>query len=102
MADWRAEGERRHEDTLEAVRATAREQVPFNVQVVSACELCILFSKCSYEIVCSILMNLAKHSRLRSGCSLEKLASFVKNVVTSNSESCLYASFMCLNIYVFQ
>ncbi|KAG2159394.1 uncharacterized protein EDB93DRAFT_1115448 [Suillus bovinus] len=31
--DWRAEGERRHEDTLEAVRATAREQVPFNVQV---------------------------------------------------------------------
>jgi hypothetical protein len=43
MADWRAEGERRHEDTLEAVRATAREQVPFNVQVVSACEPCILF-----------------------------------------------------------
>ncbi|KAG2130063.1 hypothetical protein BD769DRAFT_1453493 [Suillus cothurnatus] len=31
--DWRAEGERRHEDTLEAVRATAREQVPFNVQM---------------------------------------------------------------------
>ncbi|KAG1752144.1 hypothetical protein EDB19DRAFT_1094104 [Suillus lakei] len=31
--DWRADSERRHEDTLEAVRATAREQVPFNVQV---------------------------------------------------------------------
>lgn len=43
VADWRAEGERRHEDTLEAVRATAREQVPFNVQVVSACEPCISF-----------------------------------------------------------
>ncbi|KAG2366333.1 hypothetical protein BDR07DRAFT_1480198 [Suillus spraguei] len=31
--DWQIEGERRHEHTLEAVRATAREQVPFNVQV---------------------------------------------------------------------
>ncbi|KAG0704131.1 hypothetical protein DFH29DRAFT_913097 [Suillus ampliporus] len=30
---WRVEGEQRHQDTLEAVRATAREQVPFNVQV---------------------------------------------------------------------
>ncbi|KAG2129250.1 uncharacterized protein EDB93DRAFT_1062518, partial [Suillus bovinus] len=29
---WRTEGERRHEDTLEAVRATAQKQVPFNMQ----------------------------------------------------------------------
>lgn len=89
MADWRAEGKRRHEDTLEAVRATVREQVPFNVQVVSACEPYIyIFKKkiSSYGTVSSILTNLAKRSRLRSGCSLEKLASFAKNAVISNSE----------------
>ncbi|KAG8904985.1 hypothetical protein FRB99_000899 [Tulasnella sp. 403] len=32
MDDMRADCQRRHEETLEAVRATAREQVPFNVQ----------------------------------------------------------------------
>lgn len=32
---WRAESMQRHEDTLKAVRATAEEQVHFNVQGVS-------------------------------------------------------------------
>ncbi|OJA12256.1 hypothetical protein AZE42_04072, partial [Rhizopogon vesiculosus] len=30
--NWRNDDERRHQETLEAVRATAREQVPFNIQ----------------------------------------------------------------------
>lgn len=31
---WRADSQRQHDDTIEAVRATAREQVDFNVQGV--------------------------------------------------------------------
>lgn len=31
---WRADSARQHEETLNAVRATAQEQVPFNVQGV--------------------------------------------------------------------
>lgn len=34
-ADWRADSTRQHEETIEAVRSTAQEQVPFNVQGVS-------------------------------------------------------------------
>lgn len=32
--DWRADSLRQHEETIEAVRSTAQEQVPFNVQGV--------------------------------------------------------------------
>jgi hypothetical protein len=34
---WRAECERQNEATIDAIRATAQEQVPFNVQTVSIC-----------------------------------------------------------------
>lgn len=83
FSDWRNEGERRHQETLDAVRATAREQVPFNIQMVS---VSVLHSSLTHRDRCSILMNSVKHSRLKSECSLEKLASFVKNAVTSNSK----------------
>lgn len=33
--DWRADSQRQHDETIEAVRSTAQEQVPFNVQGVS-------------------------------------------------------------------
>jgi hypothetical protein len=33
--DWRADSARQHEEIIEAVRSTAREQVPFNIQGVS-------------------------------------------------------------------
>lgn len=39
FTDWRNDGERRHQETLATVRATAREQVPFNIQAVSVGEL---------------------------------------------------------------
>jgi hypothetical protein len=35
LLGWRVESARQHEETIEAVRATAQEQVPFNVQGVS-------------------------------------------------------------------
>jgi hypothetical protein len=31
---WRADSNRQHEETISAVRATANEQVPYNVQGV--------------------------------------------------------------------
>ena len=34
MLDFRAESARQHQDTLNSVRATAQEQVPFNVRGV--------------------------------------------------------------------
>ncbi|KAG1764864.1 hypothetical protein EV702DRAFT_92430 [Suillus placidus] len=64
MADWRAEGEWRHEDTLETDPGASP------IQCASG--------------DCLILTDLTKRLRLRSGCSLEKLTSFVKNVVTPN------------------
>lgn len=39
--DWRADSQRQHEETIEAVRSTAQEQVPFNVQGVSGLIYCI-------------------------------------------------------------
>lgn len=33
--DWRNDCERHHKDTLDAVKSTAQEQVPFNVKGVS-------------------------------------------------------------------
>jgi len=35
LADWRADCERHHQETVEAVKSTANEQVTFNVQGVS-------------------------------------------------------------------
>jgi hypothetical protein len=35
FAGWRADCERHHHETIEAVRSTANEQVSFNVQGVS-------------------------------------------------------------------
>ena len=35
LVAWREDCARQHQETLEAVRATAQEQVPFNVQGVS-------------------------------------------------------------------
>jgi hypothetical protein len=35
FADWHADSARQHEETIEADRSTAQEQVPFNVQSVS-------------------------------------------------------------------
>ena len=35
LAGWRADCERHHHETIEAVRSTANEQVSFNVQGVS-------------------------------------------------------------------
>lgn len=35
FAGWRVDSARQHEETIEAVRSTAQEQVPFNVQGVS-------------------------------------------------------------------
>jgi hypothetical protein len=35
LAGWRADCERHHQETIEAVRSTANEQVSFNVQGVS-------------------------------------------------------------------
>lgn len=34
IADFRTDSARQHEDTINAVRATAQEQVPFNVRGV--------------------------------------------------------------------
>jgi hypothetical protein len=34
--DWRNDCERHHRETIDAVKSTAQEQVPFNVQGVSA------------------------------------------------------------------
>lgn len=35
MKDWRADSARQHEEIIEAVRSTAQEQIPFNLQGVS-------------------------------------------------------------------
>ena len=37
---WRADSNRQHEETISAVRATANEQVPYNVQGVSIDTFC--------------------------------------------------------------
>jgi hypothetical protein len=34
VAGWRADSDRQHAETLETVRLTAQEQVPYNVQTV--------------------------------------------------------------------
>ena len=39
--DWKAESDRQHEETIEAVKETAQEQVPFNIQGVSLERSCI-------------------------------------------------------------
>ena len=39
LAGWRADCERHHQETIEAVRSTANEQVSFNVQGVSISRL---------------------------------------------------------------
>lgn len=37
---WRADCEQRKQETIDAVKATANEQVPYNVQGVSCCLAC--------------------------------------------------------------
>ena len=38
---WRADSNRQHEETISAVRATANEQVPYNVQGVRTIYFCL-------------------------------------------------------------
>jgi hypothetical protein len=64
-AAWRADCERHHEETINSVRSTAQEQVPFNVQGVST------FLCCNIRpliIDCSISMNSARLWLQRSEC----------------------------------
>jgi hypothetical protein len=39
VPDWRADGERHHQETIQAVKSTTNEQVSFNVQGVSITSL---------------------------------------------------------------
>jgi len=64
--DWRNDCERHHKETLEAVKSTAQEQVPFNVQGVSLTAIIMLHNVPTWPL--SILMNSARRWQLKYAC----------------------------------
>lgn len=64
-AAWRADCEQRKQETIEAVKATAHEQVPYNVQGVSV-SLCDLIHR--RDIATSTSMSLAGRWRPKFAC----------------------------------
>lgn len=50
LPGWRNECEKHHEETISAVRSTANQQVPFNVQGVGLKEYTFLFSVVNFVL----------------------------------------------------